>query len=95
MFWNNSIKIFDKEEFNYTNFLNGHLRGVPSICIIKEKLANGTADKTIQIWDLKKYKTIQTLKEHSNLIINLTLLNNNYLPSCSVRQIIIYDDKLK
>ena len=91
----NSIKIFDKEEFKCTHILNGHLSGVRSICALKEKLASGSADKTIRIWDLKKFKTIQTLKEHSNPIINLTLLNNNYLASCSLRQIIIYDDKLK
>ena len=92
----NLIKIFDPKGKNlYT--LKGHTGGVRSLCYIKEgKIASGSSDKSIRIWDLKQNnKTTFILKEHSNPIIALNVLLKDKLASCSFREIIIYDDKFK
>ena len=91
----NSIKVFDKEG-NNTLILNGHLNGVRSLCALKDyKIASGSADKTVRIWDLKINKTIHILKEQSNQVIYLNLLQGNKLASCSLRDIFIYDEHFK
>ena len=89
------IKIFDPKGKNlYT--LKGHTGGVRSLCYIKEgKIASGSSDKTIRIWDLKQKNETFILKEHSNPIIALNVLLKDKLASCSFREIIIYDDKFK
>lgn len=48
------------------------------------KLASGSIDKTIKIWDLTNYNQIQTLKVHSNSIYCLAVLPNSKLASCSL-----------
>ena len=89
------IRIYD-EKGSILFTLKGHSNGVRSLCQMKDgKLASGSSDKTIRIWDLKQNKTINILKEHSNPIISLNILHNDKLASCSFRDIIIYDDKLK
>ena len=91
----NIIKIFDKSG-NCIYILKGHLNGVRCLCSIKEaKFASGSADKTVRVWDLKLNKTVEILKEQSNPIINLSILQGEKLASCSFREIYIYDDKYK
>ena len=91
----NIIKIFDKSG-NCIYILKGHLNGVRCLCSIKDaKFASGSADKTVRIWDLKLNKTIEILKEQSNPVISLSILQGEKLASCSFREIYIYDDKYK
>ena len=89
----NVIKVFDKSG-NNLYILKGHLNGVRCLCLIKEgKFASGSSDKTVRIWDLKLNKTLHVLKDQSNPIIKLNLLQGDKLASCSFREIYIYDDK--
>ena len=91
----NIIKVFDKSG-NNLYILKGHLNGVRCLCLIKEgKFASGSSDKTVRIWDLKLNKTLHVLKDQSNPIIKLNLLQGDKLASCSFREIYIYDDKFK
>ena len=76
--------------------LKGHINGVKCLCVLpSNRFASGSADKTIRIWDTKTFKTLQTLKQHNDPVIALSLLDEDKLATCSLRQIIIYDHKLK
>ena len=87
-----TIKIFDKSG-NPQFILKGHTSGVRALCLLKnERFASGSADKTVRIWGLKHQKTIKVLKDQSNPIISLTLLLGDKLASCSLREILIYDE---
>ena len=90
-----NIKIFNKKgECLY--ILKGHLRGVRALCLLEDSFASGSADKTTKIWDLKTFKIINTLKEHTNPVINVNYLyDSKMLATCSLREVIIYDHKYK
>ena len=87
-----TIKIFEKNG-NPQFILKGHTSGVRALCLLKnDRFASGSADKTVRIWGLKHQKTIKVLKDQSNPIISLTLLLGDKLASCSLREILIYDE---
>ena len=87
-----TIKIFEKSG-NPQFILKGHTSGVRALCLLKnDRFASGSADKTVRIWGLKHQKTIKVLKDQSNPIISLTLLLGDKLASCSLREILIYDE---
>ena len=89
------IRIYNKEGSN-EKILSEHKGGVRTLCLLeKDRLASGSADKTIKIWCLKEYKCLHTLKEHTNAIINLCLLPGEKLGSCSFREILVYDEHFK
>ena len=76
--------------------LSDHKGGVRALCLLeKDRLASGSADKTIKIWCLKEYKCLQTLKDQTNIITNLCSLPGEKMASCSFREILIYDEHFK
>ena len=89
------IRIYNKEGLNEKS-LTDHKGAIRTICLLeKDRIASGSADKTIKIWCLKENKCLQTLKEHTNAIIYLCALPGEKLGSCSFREILIYDEHFK
>ena len=89
------IHIYNKEGIK-ENILFEHKGGVRALCSLsKDRIASGSADKTIKIWSLKELKCLKTLKEHTNAIIDLSSLPNEKIGSCSFRDILIYDENYK
>jgi WD40 repeat protein len=80
----NSIKIHNFKDGKIIDKLTGHKDGVCCLLMISnDRLASGSWDKTIKIWDLNIYKSIITLNKHEGIIICLKLLSNNKLASGS------------
>jgi WD40 repeat protein len=58
-----------------TNFVEatfeGHVYGVESVSFSPDgnKLASGSSDETIKIWNLKTHSVETTLKGHSNRVL--------------------------
>jgi WD40 repeat protein len=62
------------------------LGAIKCLCTISyDRIASGSNDKTIQIWDIgiHGYKCSKTLKGHTSNVNSLLLLSNNRLASSS------------
>ena len=76
---------------NYTNpnlsciqTLKGHEGFVWSIIQLNDNnIASCSADKTINLWDLKTNQCIQTLKGHKESVWSIIQLNDGNIASCS------------
>jgi len=74
-----------KEKINFnTKTLRGHSGWVDSLAVLPDnKLASGSSDETIKIWDLISGQCINTLKGHSGSVNSLAVLPDNKLASGS------------
>lgn len=75
---------------NRRNFeLRGDEKGVVSLAVIDHnRLASGSLDKTIRIWDLEHRKTLQVLRGHKAEVTGLASLSPCLLASASQDQTI-------
>ena len=86
-----TINIYNLNNFNLINTLKGHKGTVFCLLNKDNNLLSGSEDKSIKIWDLKDFNCIYTFKNaHQNDISCLILdrLDNNYFYSSS------YDEKI-
>merc|ERR1719401_1409394 len=66
---------------------SGHLRSVWTLCYVRDsaRLASGSADHTIKIWNPKGWACEHTLKDHSGWVVGLSCAPGLLL-SCSIDQ---------
>ena len=58
----NTIYVFDREG-RTLYILKGHVSGVRCLCTLPgNRIASGSADRTIRIWETKSFKTLMCLK---------------------------------
>ena len=71
----------------------GHSNSVTVIIVLKQfnYLVSGSSDSLIKIWSISTGECLVTLKGHSKLIRDLLVTSNNYLISCSLDKIILWD----
>ena len=64
--------------------LTGHTSAVYSVCALGDgRLASGSFDETIRIWDLKKGgEHVQTLTGHTGSVLSVCALGDGRLASC-------------
>ena len=91
--YDKSIIIYNKQTYQPNIIIQEHEDTV--ICLIQLKngiLASCSHDKTIKLFNIKEneYELIQTLNLHSNWIIKILELSNNYLISGSDDETIIF-----
>ncbi len=65
---------------------------ISSLAILsEERLASGSFDQKIIIWDTQNGKSISTLRGHTNWVGSLAVLSNTNLVSCSGDQIKVWN----
>ena len=58
---------------------------INALCVLPgNKLASGSADNTIKIWDIVTGKCEQTLEGHQDFVRSICILPKNKLASCSI-----------
>ena len=81
--YHKSIKIWDFN-FNCLHIINGHQDSISSLIELNGKLASGSKDKTIKIWDLNSnFECLCTLNDHFGSINSLIKDKEGRLISCS------------
>ncbi|KAH7653650.1 Cdc4 and related F-box and WD-40 proteins protein [Dioscorea alata] len=63
--------------------LNGHRLGVVSLVVGAMRLYSGSMDNTIRVWDLVTLQCIQTLTDHTSVVMSV-LCWDQFLLSCSL-----------
>lgn len=72
----------DLEAWKRLNTLSGHNDVVSALANIDgERIASGSFDNTIKIWDLKTKQCVKTLRGHQNSIYELVSLDGKFLAS--------------
>lgn len=65
--------------------LIGHQRAVVSLVSASGRLYSGSMDSTIRVWDLTTLQCIQTLTDHTSVVMSV-LIWDHFLISCSLDQ---------
>jgi WD40 repeat protein len=74
----------DVSQGNRNFFLKGHERGVISLAVLSDnRIASGSLDKSIRIWDLTTQAVVQVLQGHEAEVTGLALLSSGALASVS------------
>jgi len=87
-----SLEIMIWKKKNETSFylnktLGGHIDWVNSLVPMPNNMfASASWDKTIKIWDQTTFECIFILNDHSNSVLNLVVVRNEYLISISFDQ---------
>ncbi|XP_028207998.1 zinc finger CCCH domain-containing protein 48-like isoform X2 [Glycine soja] len=63
--------------------LKGHSRGVVSLVVGANRLYSGSMDNTIRVWNLETLQCLQTLTEHTSVVMSV-LCWDQFLLSCSL-----------
>ncbi|XP_057446316.1 zinc finger CCCH domain-containing protein 48-like [Lotus japonicus] len=63
--------------------LKGHSRGVVSLFVGANRLYSGSMDNTIRVWNLETLQCLQTLTEHTSVVMSV-LCWDQFLLSCSL-----------
>lgn len=63
--------------------LTGHTLGVVSLVVGANRLYSGSMDCSIRVWNLETLQCVQTLKEHSSVVMSV-LCWDQFLLSCSL-----------
>ncbi len=62
--------------------LIGHNKGVFAICLLpNNRIASGSRDKTIKVWDLGTSSLLYALTGHNGWIFDLCLMSHDQLAS--------------
>ena len=79
------IKLYNTNTFSKTQFLIGHSDEISSLLLLSNgKLASGSKDKTIKIWNVEQQICEKTFKGNEDKVVNLTQLKDGtLLSSCS------------
>lgn len=61
----------------------GHTQSVTSLAVTSNRLASGSDDTTIRIWNTVNYNLLYNLTGHTVGISSLAMFSNNYVASGS------------
>lgn len=67
----NSLKVWDLQDWENIWILEGHSETVNCVCITPDgrKAVSGSADNTIKVWDLQSGECIRTLEGHDRTVL--------------------------
>ena len=65
---------FEKSRLELVGTLQGHSRGVNGVSFSPDgtKVASGSVDKTVKLWDVTSGECLQTLEGHSNVVYSVS-----------------------
>ena len=74
------IEDLNNYDSNNHEVMSGHVKMITSLVLLTEnKLASGSEDKTIKIWDIKKRENISTITGNYESVQSLLKINDNTL----------------
>lgn len=87
------IKLYDFNNFSKARYLIGHSDEVSSMCLLSNgKLASGSKDKTIRIWNINSQVCEITLKGNESKVVSIIQLSDqSLLSACSDGAINMWD----
>ena len=90
------IKLYDSSNFSKTHYLIGHSDEVSSMCRLSNgKLASGSKDKTIRIWNINSQICEKTFKGNESKVVSIIQLSDqSLLSACSDGTINMWDVEL-
>ena len=69
---------------NNFKILNYHTESINHLSVLKDgRLVSCSDDKSLNIYNIKSYELLLSIKEHSNGILSFTQLNNGLIITCS------------
>ncbi|MFN8577048.1 MAG: WD40 repeat domain-containing protein [Candidatus Sericytochromatia bacterium] len=86
-----TICLWDSENFDLINTLNGHSGAVYSLAIWNNYLVSSSTDKTIRIWDIENFKLLTTILAHQNQIYSIYCKDNILISSSLDKTIKVWD----
>ena len=90
------IEDFNNYDPNNPDIMSGHVKTITSLVLLTEdKLASGSEDKTIKIWNIKERKCISTITGNYECIQSLLKINDNTLAAGSHDTIRVFDTESK
>lgn len=73
----------------FVHLLRGHSDSIISMAkLTRYRLATGSKDKTIMIWNISTYELMNTLRGHDDMVMSIIQLDDNTLISSSLDQTI-------
>ena len=83
LLYNNNPEI-KGNKIELIKILTGHTEGIVSMIQLKDtRLASGSCDCTIRLWDIKDYSCVQIINGHKNTVYGLCQIKDGRLISCS------------
>ena len=69
-----SSESFEKSRLELVGTLQGHSRGVNGVSFSPDgtKVASGSHDKTVKLWDVTSGECLQTLEGHSHYVLSVS-----------------------
>ncbi|KAI0985629.1 hypothetical protein GJ496_000502 [Pomphorhynchus laevis] len=87
----NTIKIWNKNDFIVSHTLIGHTGSVLCLQYEGDMLITGSSDTTIRVWSIQSGSAVNVLLHHGEAVLHLKFMNNIMVTSSKDRTIAVWD----